>query len=420
MTSNSLKINLNSEIGKLKGVILHTPGAEVQNMTPENAERALYSDILNLGVAQQEYKQLSDVLGKLTTTFQLKDLLEDVLENSRVRDNFIEKVCKNEGVVAHREILDNLGNSELARQLIEGVVLKKENLTNFLSKKRYALKPLHNFFFTRDAAIAINDKVLIASMANKVRERESIILQSIFDFHPAFSATTVNSTDDKFYDPAITIEGGDVLVAREDVLLIGIGSRTTSQGVDFILHRLRERNENMHIIVQELPYTPESFIHLDMVFTFLDKDKCMIYEPVITTPNRFQTVHISVENGKVKIEEQENMLVALNNLGFNLDPIVCGGTLDLWNQQREQWHSGANFFAVAPGKVIGYERNVHTVEELNKNGFEVLKAKDVINDKVNVDDYQRCVITIEGSELSRGGGGARCMTMPVHRENVEW
>lgn len=420
MTSNSLKINVNSEIGKLKGVILHTPGAEVQNMTPENAERALYSDILNLGVAQQEYKQLSDVLEKLTTTFQLKDLLEDVLENSRVRDSFIEKVCKNEGVLAHRENLDNLGNSELARQLIEGVVLKKENLTNFLSKRRYALKPLHNFFFTRDAAIAINDKVLIASMANKVRERESIILQSIFDFHPAFSATTVSPTEDKFYDPGITIEGGDVLVAREDVLLIGIGSRTTSQGVDFILHRLRERNENMHIIVQELPYTPESFIHLDMVFTFLDKDKCMIYEPVITTPNRFQTVHISVENGKVKIEEQENMLVALNNLGFNLDPIVCGGTLDLWNQQREQWHSGANFFAVAPGKVIGYERNVHTVEELNKNGFEVLKAKDVINDKVNVDDYQRCVVTIEGSELSRGGGGARCMTMPVHRENVEW
>jgi arginine deiminase len=297
-------------------------------------------------------------------------------------------------------------------------VQRKDNLTAFLSRKRYALKPLHNFFFTRDAAISINDKVLIAAMANKVRERESIIMQTIFDFHPAFATSTVNPREDSIYDSAISIEGGDVLIAREDVLLIGIGSRTSSQGVDYILHRLRERHENMHIIVQELPKTPESFIHLDMVFTFLDKDKCMVYEPIITKPNRFQTVHISVTDGKVKIEEQENMLVALKNLGFDLEPIICGGTLDSWNQQREQWHSGANFFAFAPGKVIGYERNIYTIDELNKSGFEVIKATDVISGKQNPDDYQRCVVCIEGSELSRGGGGARCMTMPVAREEV--
>ncbi len=420
MTSNALNINLNSEIGKLKGVILHTPGAEVQNMTPENAERALYSDILNLHVAQQEYSQLSNLLGKLTRTYQVKDLLEDILQNSKVRETLVEKICRNENVENYRDILDNLDNEELARQLIEGVLLKKDTLTDFLSKRRYMLKPLHNFFFTRDASIAINDKVLIAKMANRVRERESIIMQSIFDFHPAFATTTVNPVEENKLNPAITIEGGDVLVAREDVLLIGIGSRTTSQGVDFILHRLMERKENMHIIVQELPQTPESFIHLDMVFTFLDKDKCMVYEPVITRPNRFQTVHISVQNGKVKIEERENILVALKNLGFDLEPVICGGTLDSWNQQREQWHSGANFFAVAPGKVIGYERNVYTIDELNKHGFEVIKAKDVIDDKINPDDYQKCVISIEGSELSRGGGGARCMTMPVCREQVEW
>ena len=157
-----------------------------------------------------------------------------------------------------------------------------------------------------------------------------------------------------------------------------------------------------------------------MVFTFLNTNEVMVYEPVIMQPNRYRTIHIFIENGDVEIVEEKNILDCLKKIGIDVKPIYCGGTADLWTQEREQWHSGANFFAIGPGKVIGYGRNVYTIEEMNKNGYEILKAKDIIKDKVKMEDYEKFVVTIEGSELSRGGGGARCMTMPVRRGDVTW
>ena len=224
----------------------------------------------------------------------------------------------------------------------------------------------------------------------------------------------------KKWDTSIAIEGGDVLVAREDIVLCGIGSRTTSQGVDFILENLKKKNEKQHIIVQELPLTPESFIHLDMVFTLLDRDVCMIYEPIIMKMNKYQTVHIYAEGGKVKfIREVKNLPDVLQKLGMDLKPVLCGGNDDQWQQEREQWHSGANFFALGPGQVIGYGRNVHTLNALEKEGFAILRAKDILKDRVSLNNYERYIVTIEGSELPRGGGGARCMTMPVSRKPLD-
>nr|WP_321453332.1 arginine deiminase family protein [uncultured Carboxylicivirga sp.] len=410
-----------SEIGELEGVILHTPGQEVENMTPTNAERALYSDILNLSVATEEYKQLAGVLEKVTQTYQVKDLLTGILEQPKFKAGLIEKICTYEEVLHMKDFLLDLPAPELARQLIEGVELQKDSLTTFLSDERYALRPLHNFFFTRDASVSIYNDVLISKMASKVRDREALLMEAIFNQSDLINTHTLNPNSFYNVGAETTIEGGDVLIAREDILVIGNSARTTTYGIDFIVNQLKQKKDKRYVVVQQLPGEPESFIHLDMVFTLLDKDTCMVYEPLIMKLNRYATILISLDNGEVvSIEKKDSLLSCLKELGMDLKPISCGGSSDLWIQEREQWHSGANFFAIAPGKVMGYARNVYTMEEMNNNGYEIIKATDVVNDKINLNDYEKYVVSIDGSELARGGGGARCMTMPVRRKAVNW
>ena len=210
-------------------------------------------------------------------------------------------------------------------------------------------------------------------------------------------------------------------IVRNDLLCVGNGIRTNREGIDYLMQAHAHKGK-FAIIAQQLPYHPESFIHLDMVFTFLGPHTCMAYEPLLRKSGIFSgmaTTLITVDNGKVSYQEFPDILKALHSQGVDLEPVICGGA-DEWMQQREQWHSGANFFALGEDHIIGYRRNSHTIEALDKAGFTVLKAEDVVDRDVNPFDYQKCVVTFAASELPRGGGGARCMTCPINRNETSY
>jgi arginine deiminase len=421
MARTSLKIDIQSEIGQLDAVLLHRPGAEVENMTPQNVQRALYSDILNLSIARNEYEQLYGVLSKVSDVYEVYDLLVAVLNQDKPREELIWRICVSEHVNSYFDTLMEMLSVELARVLIEGLPARVDTLTAYLKNEYYALYPLYNFYFTRDAAVTMGNHALICRMANKVRMRESFIMNAIYRHSGAFDCSVLDANESQAEDSRVIMEGGDILIAREDILIIGNGVRTTSQGIDNIIERFRPNlpSGRYNILVQQLPSSPESFIHLDMVFTLLDRDRCMVFKPLIMQTNQYQTLHIAIDNGKVSsIRQVEGLIPALKSLGMDLKPVICGGP-DEWNQEREQWHSGANFFAFAPGHVLTYARNIHTLDALDAEGFEILTAEDMISGKKTIGNGL-CAVTVEGSELPRGGGGARCMTMPLSRKKVNW
>ena len=415
MDSNPITVNVSSEIGKLQHVLVHAPGPEIENMTPEDAHLYLFSDILNQQVAQKEYNYFRRTLQKFAKVHEVSDLLTDILQNENIKSALVDRICKAEDRTMIAEFLKAQPAGDLSRMLIQGV--RMDSIATY-EKEKYLLRPLPNLFFMRDASFTMFDNIMVSSMASPVRARECVILEAIYNLHPMFETKVTNPTLTYDVHGIGTVEGGDVQIIRDDVVICGLGARTNMHGVESLVEHLKTRPGVKHLIFQELPLTPDSFIHLDMVFTMLDVDKCMAYKPVIME-NRYKTFHITIDGQKAIGKEAGNLVDALNSIGFELEPIFCGNGDDDW-AAREQWHSGCNFFCLEPGKFVGYGRNQHTLEALSNAGFSVVTAADVVNNRANPDSLGKCIIAFEGNELSRGGGGARCMTMPVQRMAVDW
>ncbi|MEG2666341.1 MAG: arginine deiminase family protein, partial [Bacteroidales bacterium] len=348
-----IDIALNSEVGKLNGVILHKPGKEIECMTPSTIQEALYSDLLSREIAQKEYRQIEGFLSRQSSIFYIDDLLLQTLEKEEARIFLFEKLSTSDRLSEVLPLLKKLEPKELSRCLIEGI-------------PQTPLMPLYNLYFTRDIGVCFNQKSMPSHMATKVREREVLITEVIYKFHPLFMASSSYINPWKNSKVGTKLEGGDFLVVDENIFLIGQGVRSNKEGVDAFIEEKKKTSDLFYIITQELPVEPESFIHLDMVFTLLSRMHCMLYAPLILEGSRYQTLLLTVKNGKITEEIiMSDILSALSRLGKAYKPILCGGRNRLY-QDREQWHSGANFFAVAPGKILGYGRNLYTIEALNK------------------------------------------------------
>ena len=412
------KIKIHSEIGRLRAVIVHEPGAEIENMAPGMAASSLYDDLLFLPPAQYEHRQLRRVLEQVATVYHLTDLMQVVLQDAVARRQLVAQLCELHACPELSGRLVGLPPEVLARQLICGTPMKKDTLSKFLSPRAFSLPPLPNAFFMRDAAMCIHDKVVISAMASHVRASEAAILRALFHHHPDLRARGV------YFDGTrgtagsdFSLEGGDVLVLRSDLMLVGLSGRTRMGAIDQLLHSLVDSGRLRDMIVVELPET-RATIHLDMTFTMLDEQRCLVYPPLMTGPRRAPAIHIRIEDGRVaRIEQRAGLLDALSELGVDLKPVSAGGD-DPLVQEREQWSSGANVFTMAPGVVIGYERNRATFEALGREGYRVMTADAFVAEGVDIDRHGPLAIMMEGEELNRGGGGCRCMTLPVYRDDL--
>jgi len=416
-------ISSDSEIGSLKKVIIHTPGREIEDMTPQSAAEVLYNDIIPLTVVSKEHNALKQVLSSVCEVFEVRSLLERTLESPQAREELIKSSAGVFEATERIEELSELKPAELTDKLICGIHQKKNTLSTYLNKKVFDIPPSSNLYFMRDPGAIYRDSAIVSAMANTVRNIEALFLRTIFRFHPLFSSTRIvfDGTEKiKEYSKTVkpTLEGGDVILFRKNIILLGISERTNPEAIDNFAHNIVETyNDKIDIIAVLLP-KQRSTIHLDMIFTCIDYNTALVYEPYIIGYDSLPIIHMICEPGKeFNITRKKSVQSALSELGHEIDLIPCGGSNAL-HQQREQWLSGTNFLTLAPGKVLGYDCNAETLASLERHGFEIYSSDSFLKNPDVFYEDKKLAIGVPGSELARGGGGVRCMTMPIERESI--
>jgi arginine deiminase len=423
-------IEVLSEIGRLRRVLVHRPGREIDRMVPSMMGRLLFDDILDGDEAREEHALFCGVLEKAgVQVLDAGRLLAEVLADVAARDPLFAELEREFGVPAAVVArLAGLPAGELAAALVEGIPAPPGSGVGAGGARGFfELDPLPNYFFQRDPQVVLGNRVVISSMATDAREREPLLARTLFGAHPALAGYAalfeidVPPSGAPQHNPNFpypTLEGGDLLVVSPEVVLAGISARTNRRGVEVLAEYLRlEETSFRHLIVVELP-PKRSYMHLDTVFTLIDRNLCLAYLPVVEPggPESAHVYSVDLYARELTFTVRQSLLRSLGDLGVELEVVPCGGAADAIDQQREQWTDGANAFAIAPGLIVQYSRNRKTIEELGRRGFRVLTEDDVLEGNEPLLGGGRAVVTLLSNELSRARGGPRCMTMPLERD----